>query len=104
MDVKFGINRLLDANESLFIQQTENMTEYQMNFLKALTHGVHNGFSQQKVLKTYRFGTAANIVRIKNSLRERDLIDSPYSNYLEIADPFLGLWLRKRVWKEPINI
>ena len=71
-----------------------------MNFLKALTHGVHNGFSQQQVLKTYRFGTAANIVRIKNSLRERDLTDNPSPNYIEIADPILGLWLRKRVWGE----
>lgn len=102
-DVKSGLNRLLDANESLFIQQTENLTEYQMNFLKALSHGIHNGFSQQQVLKTYRFGTAANIVRIKKSLRERDLTDSPSSNYLEIADPILGLWLRKRVWNEPNN-
>lgn len=99
-DVQFGISRLLDANESLYIQQTESLTEYQMNFLKALSYGVHTGFSQQQNLKRFRYGTAANIVRIKNSLKERDLTDSPSPNHLEISDPILGLWLRKRVWGE----
>lgn len=101
-DIQFGISRLLDANESLYIQQTESLTEYQMNFLKALSHGVHTGFSQQQNLKRYRYGTAANIVRIKNSLKERDLTDSSSPNYLEISDPILGLWLRKRVWGESV--
>lgn len=99
-DIQFGVARLLDANESLYIQQTESLTEYQMNFLKALSHGVHTGFSQQQNLKRYRYGTAANIVRIKNSLKERDLTDSSSPNHLEISDPILGLWLRKRVWGE----
>lgn len=101
-DIQFGVARLLDANESLFIQQTESLTEYQMNFLKAILHGVHTGFSQQQNLKRFRYGTAANIVRIKNSLKERDLIDSPSPNHLELSDPILGLWLCKRVWGESV--
>ena len=34
-DLKYGIDRLLDACEPLFIQQTEDLSAYQMNFLHA---------------------------------------------------------------------
>ena len=49
-DVQFAINRLLDANEPLFIQQTEDLSAYQMNFLRAIVEGVHSGFTQTEVL------------------------------------------------------
>lgn len=64
-DVQYGIDRLLDACEPLFIQQTEDLSAYQMNFLHALVNGVHTGFTQSAILANYRLGTAANITRLK---------------------------------------
>ena len=64
-DVQFAINRLLDANEPLFIQQTEDLSAYQMNFLRAIVEGVHSGFTQTEVLNRYRLGTAAYVTRVK---------------------------------------
>lgn len=101
-DLQQAINRLLDTCESLFIQQTESLSEYQMNFLRALTEGVHTSFTQQAVLKKYRLGTSANIARLKKALVEKDLIDTTAPNYLEISDPILSLWLRKRVWRSSL--
>lgn len=98
-DIAQATDRLLDTCESLFIQQTESLSEYQMNFLRALTEGVHTSFTQQSVLKRYRLGTSANIARLKKSLTEKDLIDTTAPNHIEISDPILSLWLRKRVWK-----
>jgi len=96
--IKYGIMRLLDANESLFIQMTESLSEYQMNFLRALTDGITTGFSRQEILKKYRLGTSANINRLKTSLKERDLIDTTTANHMDICDPVLKLWLKRRVW------
>ena len=62
-DVQYAIGRLLDACEPLFIQQTEELSAYQMNFLHALANGVHTGFTQSSVLSGYRLGTAANVKR-----------------------------------------
>lgn len=100
-DLVQATNRLLDTCESLFIQQTESLSEYQMNFLRALSEGVHSSFTQQSVLKRYRLGTSANITRLKKALIEKDLVDTTAPNYLEISDPILSLWLRKRIWKVP---
>ncbi len=99
-DVNYGIDRLLDACEPLFIQQTEDLSSYQMNFLHALANGVYTGFTQSAVLKNYHLGTAANITRLKKALIEKDLISVTSPKHLDISDPILTLWLKRRVWKE----
>lgn len=98
-DVEFGIDRMLDACEPLFIQQTESLSAYQMNFLRALANGVHTGFTRSEILDTYQLGTAANISRLKKALTEKDLIMMTAPKILEISDPILALWLKRRVWK-----
>lgn len=98
-DVEFGIDRMLDACEPLFIQQTESLSAYQMNFLRALANGVHTGFTRSEILDTYQLGTAANISRLKKALTEKDLIMMTAPKKLEISDPILALWLKKRIWK-----
>ena len=98
-DVEFGIDRMLDACEPLFIQQTESLSAYQMNFLRALANGVHTGFTRSEILDTYQLGTAANISRLKKALTEKDLIMMAAPKKLEISDPILALWLKRRVWK-----
>lgn len=99
-DVQYGIDRLLDSCEPLFIQQTEDLSAYQMNFLHALASGVHTGFTQSAVLRNYRLGTAANVTRLKKALVEKDLISVTSPKHLEISDPVLTLWLKRRVWKD----
>lgn len=98
-DVEFGIDRMLDACEPLFIQQTESLSAYQMNFLRALANGVHTGFTRSEILDTYQLGTAANISRLKKALTEKDLIMMTAPQKIEISDPILALWLKRRVWK-----
>lgn len=98
-ELDFGIERLLDACEPLFIHQTESLTAFQMGFLRALTDGVRTGFTQQRIVSGYRLGSTANVTRLKKSLTEKDLIVSTAPKTLEMADPILALWLRRRVWR-----
>ena len=98
-DVDYGIERLLDACEPMFIVQTESLSDYQMNFLRAISDGITGGFSRQAVLGKYRLGTTANVSRLKKSLTEKDLIAVTAPNTVEMCDPILKLWLRRRVWK-----
>ena len=99
-DLQFGVNRLLDACEPVFIQQTESLSSYQMNFLHVLADGIHSGFTQSSLLRSYRLGTPSNIARLKKSLTEKDMIAVTSPRVTEITDPILKLWLKKRVWKE----
>ncbi|MGN0030065.1 MAG: ATP-binding protein [Marinilabiliaceae bacterium] len=99
-DVSYAIDRLLDAGEPLFVQQTESLSSYQMNFLHALANGISTGFMQSAVLNGYRLGTAANVTRLKRSLIEKDLVSIVGPKHLAISDPILALWLKRRVWRE----
>lgn len=99
-DVERGIDSLLDSTEPLFIQQTERLSALQMNFLRALTHGVNKGFTSKSVLTGYALGSSANVVRVKKSLTDKDLITTSAPHHMELCDPILGLWLRRRVWRE----
>lgn len=98
-DLTYATGRLLDACEPLFIQQTEDLSAYQMNFLKALTDRVNTGFTQSAILGKYHLGTAANITRLKKSLTDRDLITTVAAKQIEMCDPILALWLKKRVFR-----
>ena len=104
-DVHYGIERLLDACEHIFILQTESLSEYQMNFLRALSDGITAGFTKQAVVRSYRLGTTANITRLKKSLSQKDLIVMTAPGTLEFSDPILKLWLKRRLWKNrPYNV
>ena len=50
--------------------------------------------------KKYRLGIAANVTRLKKSLMMKDLITISVSKHLEMSDPILVLWLKRRVLKE----
>ena len=96
-DLRYAVNKLLDSCEPLFIQQTEDLSSYQMNFLRAIIEGVNTGFTQSAVLSKYHLGTAANITRLKKSLTDKDLIMTVAAKRIEMCDPILSLWLRERV-------
>lgn len=88
---------LLDENTPLFIEKTERLTAYQMNFLRAIIAGIHRDFGLAAIREEYNLGSASNIVRIKEALIEKEFIDiTPDGIY--IADPILEKWLQKRVF------
>lgn len=90
-----GLKTLLDSNELLFIQQTSSLTSYQMNFLRAVANGVHIGFGEKEIRESYNLGSNSNIIRLKNALLERDLIDTN-GREIYFTDPVFAIWLLRR--------
>ena len=89
-----AIEDMLSQNSSLFLQQMEGLTAYQMNFLKAVAQGVHSDFTSQKVLSEYNLGTKSNITRIKTVLIQKELIETTEKGVV-FADPVFALWFKK---------
>jgi len=85
---------LIDQNTILFEKQTENLSAYQINFLKALVDGVHSEFSTQEVLQKYQLGTSANVSTIKRALVKKELIEIE-NKKVQLADPVMRLWLKQ---------
>lgn len=86
---------LLDETTMFFQERTENLTSYQLNFLRAIVNGVHREFGTAEVRENYNLGSPSNIARIKGALSERELIESTDDGII-ISDPVLKVWLQKR--------
>lgn len=93
---------LLEQNSMLYTRDTENLTNAQFNFLKALAEGVHSGLSSKDVLHKYQLGTSANALKIKRGLIQKELIDD--SNGIHFLDPVYELWFKKSMLGQKIEI
>ncbi len=87
---------IIDQNTPLFEKQTENLTTYQMNFLKAVLDGVHSEFTRQEVIQKYQLGTSANVSIIKRALIKKELIEIE-KRQVVISDPVMAVWLKKEL-------
>lgn len=83
---------LIDQNSMLFMQQTEGLSSYQMNFLKALAAGEKGDFTSAAILKKYNLGSKSNISRIQESLIKKELIEKT-GRTVVLADPVFRLWM-----------
>lgn len=81
----------------LFQSKTEELTNSQINFLKALIDGVTQ-FSSKETLEEYRVGTSANVVRIKKTLENKEIIDI-HSGEIVLLDPMYKSWLNTQYFK-----
>ena len=77
----------------------EQLTEFQLNFLKALANGVSSGFSRKEVIKKYRLESSANIQSVKKSLLKKDLIDID-GQIITFDDSLFKQWIRNQVFYE----
>ena len=80
----------------LFVGLTETLTATQLYFLRAIIDGI-TVFGQENLAK-YRLGTSANVIRIKDALLSKEIIDIT-AKHIEIQDPIFKLWLKEEYFK-----
>lgn len=85
---------LIDQNSPLFEKQTESLSAYQMNFLRALVDGINSEFTSAEILQKYQFGSSANVSIIKRALIKKELIETE-NKQVQLADQVMKLWLKR---------
>lgn len=93
-NLESGYELLIRQTSALFMRQLDNLTAYQMNYLKALDAGVHTGFQSSEILDEYRLGSKSNITRIENVLLGKELIDKR-TDGVYFADPVFAFWFHR---------
>lgn len=91
-----ALKDLLDQNSILFQRETENLSAYQMNFLRAVAQGVHQEFSTREALIKYNLGSSSNIAIIKKALVKNELIEVD-NKRVTLTDPVFGLWFKRDI-------
>lgn len=95
-DFEAACRDIIDQNTPLFEKQTENLTTYQMNFLRAVLDGIHNEFTKQEVLNKYQLGSSANVSIVKRALIKKELIEID-KHQVVIPDPVMAVWLKREL-------
>ena len=98
-DIDAAIDDLLEQNKIFFQREVEQLTEFQLNFLKALANGVSSGFSRKEVISKYRLESSANIQAVKKSLLKKDLIDID-GQTITFDDSIFKLWIQRQTFYE----
>ena len=95
-DVRQAENDLLATNNILFMQMIEPLSEFQLNFLRAIASGIKKDFGLSEVREEYNLGSYSNITRLKTALLERDLIEKKETEWV-ITDPIFAKWLKRKI-------
>ena len=94
-DFTNGFEALLAQNSGLFEEQLQGLTTYQLNFIRAICNGIHSNFGSKAVLEEFNLGGKSNITRIKNTLRNREIIEID-KNKVFIEDPLFRIWFKRQ--------
>ena len=95
-DLEVAYQDIIDQNTPLFEKQTESLSTYQMNFLRAVTDGIHSEFSSQEIIQKYQLGSSANVSIVKRALIKKELIEIEKREVV-IPDPIMEVWLKKEL-------
>lgn len=95
-DLEAAYQDIIDQNTPLFEKQTESLSTYQMNFLRAVTDGIHSEFSSQEIIQKYQLGSSANVSIVKRALIKKELIEIEKREVV-IPDTIMEVWLKKEL-------
>lgn len=88
---------IVDQLSLLFQSKTDELSNTQVNFLKALISGEEQ-LSAKDTLEKYNLGTSANVIKIKRALENKEIIDL-FTGEILILDPMYHYWLKTDYFK-----
>jgi hypothetical protein len=97
-DIETAITELFNQNVMLYYRYIEELSGYQINFLRAVAEDVNSEFTRNEILQKYHLGTSANVKRLKDALEKKELIDIS-GKIVSFNDPVFKLWFQKNLRK-----
>lgn len=92
-----GLEATLAQVIPLFVEQTNGLSTYQLNYIRAVCHGFHNDFGSKEVTLMFNLGSRSNIVKLRTTLTEREIIDTDINNNVFMADPLFAIWFKREM-------
>lgn len=92
-DIDNAVDSLLNKLSLLYQRETDQLSNAQVNFLKALCNG-ETRFTTADVIHRYRLQSSANVIRVKNALEQKEVIDTMEAN-VQFSDPMYKIWFQR---------
>ncbi|MDQ3046604.1 MAG: ATP-binding protein [Bacteroidota bacterium] len=101
-EIEAALNELIRANSPLYQKEVENLSNTQINLLKAVAKA-ETKFTSTFVMQNYQLGTPRNVSKNKQILIGNDLIHE-INDVFEFLDPAFELWFKKQFFNIPYLI
>lgn len=92
-NIEEAVENLLNKLSMLYQRETDQLSNAQVNFLKAVCHG-ETRYTTADVILRYRLGSSANVIRVKNALEQKEVIDTMEPT-VHFSDPMYKIWFAK---------
>ena len=87
-----ALSALMSVHEPRFKVLVNDLTDHQLSLLKAVLDGVTK-FSASDVIEKYRLNSSANVRRVKDALRKKEIITFDEKDEPVILDPLFEYWV-----------
>lgn len=89
-----ALNSLISVHEPRFKVLVNDLTDHQLSLLRAVLDGVVK-FSASDVIERYALNSSANVRRVKDALRKKEILTFNDKDEPVILDPLFEYWVSK---------
>lgn len=89
-----GMKVLMSTHETLFQNIVNDLSNYQLSYLRAVNDGVVR-FSSKDIIREYGLNSSANAHRLKEALMKKEVISFDEKDEPYIIDPLFKIWLNQ---------
>lgn len=93
-----ALRTIVSVHEPRFISMVNDLTDHQLSFMRAVLDGVVK-FSASDVIEKYRLNSSANVRRVKDALKKKEIITFNEKDEPVILDPLFEYWLTNVYFK-----
>lgn len=89
-----ALNSMLALHQPRFMNMVNELTDHQLSLVRAILDGVVK-FSASDVIEKYSLNSSANVRRVKDALRKKEIITFNEKDEPVILDPLFEYWVSK---------
>lgn len=93
-----ALNTLLAIHSPHYRHLMNDLTDHQVNMLKAILDG-HTKFTSAEVIRDYRFNSSANVRRLREALCKKEIIFFDDNGRPYVIDPLFEYWARNKFYE-----
>jgi hypothetical protein len=87
-----ALRTIISIHEPRFYSIVNDLTDHQLSLLLAILDGVTR-FSASDVIEKYRLNSSANVRRVKDALKKKEVITFNEKDEPVILDPLFEYWV-----------
>ena len=94
-----ALRAMISIHEPRFMNMINDLTDHQVSLLRAVLDGVVK-FSASDVIEKYHLNSSANVRRVKDALRKKEVITFNEKDEPVVLDPLFQFWLENNYFAQ----